>query len=218
MSERGGNGTRVAGELSSLPPVALPPSAVDFVKDHGMRRFTVLKPGGTTDHDFEAYKALLEEIGIDLSNVPRVQDPSNARRWLYVWRERAAAERFARELRVRTQDNSWATRELDLMAEESGPLAPLDVIAEPVTDGTAYRLSTASQERIMKRFPNARLAGVVVLSTQTLQDYERDGGPAWDQVIILLSGLTADQVDELGGYRVYETYRRTLYESTAAAT
>jgi hypothetical protein len=186
----------------------------EFLEGRAMSVFSVLKPGGTKDHEFEAYKALLEEIGIDLSNVPRVQEPGTSGRWLYVWQDRAAAQRFARELGVRTRDSSWAIHEFDSPVAESGPLAPLDVIAEPVANGTVYRLSTASQERILSRFPNARLAGEVFLSTHT----QRDQGPVWDQVIIRLSGLSPAQVHELGGYRVYESARRTLYESATAAS
>jgi hypothetical protein len=176
-----------------------------------------MKPGGTTNQEFDAYKALLEEVGIDLSNVPRIPEPGTGRRWLYVWRDRTAAQGFARELSVRTRDSSWMIQEFDLPVEESGPLAPLDVIAEPVVDGTVYRLSTASQERITRRFPNTRLAGEVFVATQTQQESERDHGPVWDQVILRLSGLSEAQVNELGGYRVYETVRRTLYESAPAA-
>src|SRR5947209_3149631 len=103
-----------------------------------MRAFAVMKPGGTKNHEFDAYKALLEEIGIDLSNAPRIQEPGTGRRWLYVWQDQGAAQRFARELGARTRDSSWTIHEFDLPPEESGPLAPLDVIAEPVTDGTVY--------------------------------------------------------------------------------
>ncbi len=182
-----------------------------------MRGFVVMKPGGTKNHEFEAYKSFLEEIGIDLSNAPRVPEPGTARRWLYVWRDRAAAQASARELGRRTRDSSWTVHECDLPEEESGPLAPLDVIAEPVAEGTLYRLSTASLERIMKRFPNARLVTEVFFSDQSKQEYERDHGPVWDQVIGLLCGLSVDQVNELGGYRVYETVVRTLYESAATS-
>src|SRR4029077_575038 len=129
-------------------------------------------------------------------------EPVTARRWLYVWRDRAAAQAFARALGARTGDSSWMIHEFDLPEEELGPLAPLDVIAEPVADGTRYRLSAASQERIMRRFPNARLAGEVVLSHQAQQAREQDRGPVWDKVIGWLSGLSLDQVNELGGYRV----------------
>ena len=119
----------------------------------------------------------------------------------------------------RTRDNSRTVQECDLREEESGPLAPLDVIAEPVAEGTLYRLSTASQERIMRRFPNARLAGEVILSHQAQQGYEqeRGPGPSWDRVIGLLSGLSLNQLNELGGYRVYEAVVRTLYESAVAS-
>ena len=122
----------------------------------------------------------------------------------------------SRELVARTRDNSWTTREFDVPAEESGPLAPLDVIAEHVGDGTIYRLTPASQERITNRFPDTRMAGETFFSTQTQNDYERDHGPVWDQVMILLSGLSMDQVQELGGYRVYQAVGRTLFESATA--
>jgi hypothetical protein len=186
------------------------------MKGRVMRAFTVMKPGGMKDREFEVYRAFLEEIGIDLTNVPRVQEPGTGRRWLYVWRDQSHAQAVARELRVRTRDSSWAAHELDLPTEESGPLAPLDVIAQRVADGTVYRLSTASQERIIRRHPNARLAGEVFFSTQAQEDHERDRGPVWDEVITRLSGLSEAQVKEMGGYRVYEICIRALYESAAA--
>jgi hypothetical protein len=184
-----------------------------------MRGYVVLKPGGARPHEFEAYKALLEEVGFDLSNAPRVSEPGPERRWLYVWRDRAPAQAFARELGRRTRDSSWMVDECEVPEEGTGPLVPLDVIAEPVPDGTAYRLSTASQERILKRFPNASLSGEVILShqAQQVQERERGRGAAWDRVVGLLSGLSRDQVIELGGYRVFETIVRTLYESAATS-
>ena len=63
-----------------------------------MRVFTVRKPGGNTDREFQAYIDLLEEIGIDIADVPRTPEPGTTNRWLYVWRSRPQAERFAREL------------------------------------------------------------------------------------------------------------------------
>ncbi len=180
-----------------------------------MHVFAVMKPGGTKNHEFDAYKALLEEIGIDLSDVPRVREPGTARRWLYVWRDRAAAQAFLRELAARTRDSAWTTGEFDVQAEASGPLAPLDVIAEPVGDGTVYRLSTASQERVTRRFPDARLAGETFVTSPKHPERKDCRGADWDEVITVLSGLSVQQVEELGGYRVYETVGRTLYESAA---
>src|SRR5437868_10393953 len=122
-----------------------------------MRAYTVTKPGGTTDREFASYKDLLEEIGFDLSGVPRTREPGMSNRWLYVWQDRLSAERFARELAARTEDRAWTIRE-DLPVEDVGPLAPLDITADRTSDGTVFRLTPGSQQRIMRRFPNARLA------------------------------------------------------------
>src|SRR5437016_558755 len=142
-----------------------------------MRVYTVRKPGGTKDREFAIYAGLLEESGIDLSQVPRTQEPGTSNRWLYVWRDRTSADRFKRELSSRTRDTSWEVYEFDLPVEEVGPLAPLEIIAERTTDGTAFRLAPTSQERIVRRFPDARLAGEVFWGTQARQDYERGRGP-----------------------------------------
>ncbi|HUY33713.1 MAG TPA: hypothetical protein VMV69_13265 [Pirellulales bacterium] len=58
--------------------------------------FTVTKPGGTKNYEFEAYTRLLEEIGVDVANIARVPEPGADRRWLYTWRRKQEAEGFAR--------------------------------------------------------------------------------------------------------------------------
>ena len=65
-----------------------------------MRVYTVRKPGGNTDKEYEAYTELLEEVGIDLANAPRTPEPGTTNRWLYVWKSRPQAERFARARRT----------------------------------------------------------------------------------------------------------------------
>ncbi len=42
--------------------------------------FSVTKPVGTKDREFEAYTRLLEEVGIDVSNSPRVPAQGTDRR------------------------------------------------------------------------------------------------------------------------------------------
>jgi len=42
--------------------------------------FTVTRPVGTKDAEFEAYVRLLRQQGKDLANLPRVPDPENPRR------------------------------------------------------------------------------------------------------------------------------------------
>ena len=57
--------------------------------------YTVTKPVGTKDREFEAYTRLLEEVGIDVSNSPRVPEPGTDRRWLYAWKREIEAARVA---------------------------------------------------------------------------------------------------------------------------
>src|SRR5437773_1289787 len=69
--------------------------------------FTVHRPGGTKDSEFEAYARLLLQQGKDLGKLPRVPEPGTQNRWLYVWQTREQAKDFAQELRRRTRDDAW---------------------------------------------------------------------------------------------------------------
>jgi hypothetical protein len=170
-----------------------------------MEVFTVTKPGGTKDYEFEAYTRLLEEIGVDVANVPRIPEPGTSRRWLYVWRRRAEAEAFARELTLRTRDRSWHVHQFEIVEEVRGPVAPLDVyqVGNAEGQGVVYYLAPASRERVIRAYPHTRLYPNVTISNEDLEGIKRQHGDIWwEQVRILLTGLTKDQVLALGGYRV----------------
>jgi|GEM_PF-1454687 hypothetical protein len=188
-----------------------------------MHAYTVLKPRAMREQEYQAYTGLLEGIGIDINDVPRTPEPSTKNRWLYVWSDRNRADRFARELRRRTDDRSWTIHEVDSPVEEHGPLAPLVIMAIESPEGTTFRVVAESQERVMRRFPNARLAGErffstarpadeVFFSTETRFDYERQHGPVWDQVAILLLGIPHDLIARLGGFRVVTPEGEILHE------
>jgi hypothetical protein len=49
-------------------------------------------------------------------------EPGTDKRWLYVWKSKALAERFSRELGARLRDASWAVHEVEIEQEERGPL------------------------------------------------------------------------------------------------
>jgi hypothetical protein len=183
-----------------------------------MRVYRVRKPGGNTDKEYEAYTELLEEVGIDLANAPRTLEPGTTNRWLYVWKSRPQAERFARVLVERLRDPSWSVHEFDLSHEESGPLAPLTILSIPVRNGTIFKLEASSQARIMQHYPNARLLGEVQrdvrleFSSDVREDFERLHGPVWDQVIINLTGIPEEAIDRLGGIRIVTMNGEVLHE------
>jgi hypothetical protein len=189
-----------------------------------MIAYTVRKPGPNTDREFRAYIDLLQDIGIDIADVPRTPEPGASNRWLYVWTNKRLAERFAGELGSRLRDPSWFVHEFELAAddlsnERRGPLAPLTILSIPTNEGTEFRLEPASQERILKHFPNARPSqGHVTFPVQDREDFERQHGPVWDQVIILLTGVPEEAIARLGGVRIVDDEDgQVLYERLPSA-
>jgi hypothetical protein len=183
-----------------------------------MEAYTVRKHAPNTDREHQAYVELLQDIGIDIADVPRTPEPETANRWLYVWQSKPLAERFARELGARLRDSAWFVHEFDLPEPaERGPLAPLTILSIPTSEGTEFRLEPTSQERILTHFPNARPAGKVVFAAQVRADYERQHGPVWDQVITVLTGIPEESVARLGGVRIVTSEGQTLHERVPVA-
>lgn len=188
-----------------------------------MRMYTVRRPGPNTDREFQTYIELLQEIGIDIADVPRTPEPGTTNRWLYVWRSKLHAERFARELGARLRDPSWFVHEFDVpddepIDERRGPLAPLTILSIPTRQGTEFRLEPTSLERILLHYPNARVVGQVTFPTQERLEFERQHGPIWDQVIPPLTGIPEEAVARLGGVRIVTPEGQELYERIPADT
>jgi hypothetical protein len=176
--------------------------------------FAVAKPGGTKDYEFEAYTRLLEDIGVDVANVPRVAEPGTHRRWLYTWRRKEEAEGFALELKRRTRDGSWQVRQFKVEEEDRGPVAPLDIYQVRKEDqGFMYYLAPVSRGRIIKAYPHAKLYPNITISHEDLEAIKQQHCDIWwHQVRILLTGLTKEQVLSLGGYRVILPYGEIGHE------
>jgi len=167
--------------------------------------FTVTRPDGTNDREFAAYARLLEQRNIDLTRTPRVPEPGTEDRWLYVWEDREAAEAFARELRKVTRDKGWLVQEVAEEQVSEGPLGPVQIDVGCQRSGCTYMLHPTSLAIIKKKFPHARMVHSVFLGSDNLMDgKELMQDAVWDHVAILLTGLTPSQLDELGGYRVYD--------------
>jgi hypothetical protein len=165
--------------------------------------YTVTKPVGTKDRDFEAYIRLLEDVGIDVSNSPRIPEPGTDRRWLYAWRRQIEAERFAEELRRRTGDAGWIVYQFEAASEKRGPVAPLDIARIPEKDGYTYYLTPASRERVVAAFPGTKLPASLNLPIGVEQDFLGEkGDEGWMEIARLLTGRTDDEIDSLGGVRV----------------
>ena len=168
-----------------------------------MRVFTVSMPVGTKDREFEAYTRLLAEVGIDLANSPRVPELGTDRRWLYAWKNKSEAERFAEELRRRTRIADWFVHEFEVAAAERGPVAPLEIAIVPDKDEYTYYLSPESRERVVAAYPGTKLPASVSIRIAVQQDLLRDKDKDWwMEVSRVLTGRSDEEIDSLGGVRV----------------
>ena len=68
-------------------------------------------------------------------------------------------------------------------------------------DGTTFRLAPGTKEQIQREFPNAEPAGSVYVSYDTDQNAQQHHGSMWKQLILLLTSLTREQIELLGGAR-----------------
>jgi hypothetical protein len=181
--------------------------------------YTVTKPVGTKDREFEAYTRLLEEVGIDVSNSPRVAESGTDNRWLYAWKKKIEAERFATELRRRTGDRTWGVYEFEDAAEDYGPVAPLDIASVPEEEGFTYYLTPASRERVVAVYPGTRLPGGLAIAIGAQQDLLGQGGvEAWMEICRLLTGRTDEEIDSLGGVRVIVGEDTVAFQRIPTAT
>jgi hypothetical protein len=164
---------------------------------------TVTKPGGTKAYEFQAYTRLLEEIGVDVADVPRVPEPETHRRWLYAWMREKEAEGFASVLRHRTRDGSWRVHQFEIEEEARGPVAPLDIYEIRDNDHESrYYLGPTSRERVIRAYPHTPMYPVTV-SRQDLESMKQQFGEMWwDQLCILVTGLSQEKLLSLGGYRL----------------
>jgi hypothetical protein len=130
--------------------------------------YTVTKPVGTKDREFEAYTRLLEEVGI---------------------------------------------------AEDYGPVAPLDIASVPEEEGFTYYLTPASRERVVAVYPGTSLPGGLAIAIGVQQDLlGQVGEEAWMEICRLLTGRTDEEIDSLGGVRVIVGEDTVAFQRIPTAT
>src|SRR5262249_55801418 len=80
-------------------------------------------------------------------------------------------------------------------------------------DGGVYGLDLRSQERILNAFPGAQPLRSIKLGHYRESDFERLGRPRWKQTVLMLTGLTREQIAQLGGVTIYDTdNKRILFQ------
>jgi hypothetical protein len=165
---------------------------------------------GLERHQMDAYVRLLEQRGLDWTNAPRVEQPGvpapgASHRWLYVFDDRHEAEDFCAALRSETHDDRWIVRPLSPAERPStGPLTPVVIFRRLNSLGAEFTLHPFSRTLVKRRFPGAFPATTVSLELSTLPDVEQQPGARWEHLALVLTGLTAAELAQLGGYRIVD--------------
>ena len=80
------------------------------------------------------------------------------------------------------------------------------------SDGCTYQLNPRSRVEIQRRFPGAHPAPSVFVGYETQSDFEPIHGPMWKQVAIMLTGLSWEKIEEMGGASLYDPIEGTTRE------
>jgi hypothetical protein len=84
-------------------------------------------------------------------------------------------------------------------------------------DGATFRLSPQTNARLTAQKLGNPLASSIFVTFTTQEAFERNQGSMWTQIAMMLTGLTAEQIEELGGFRFVDPAdREVLFESHAA--
>lgn len=81
---------------------------------------------------------------------------------------------------------------------------PLIINIGRQSDGCAYELDPRSRFEIKSRFPGLHAVPSVFVGYDAKTDFEAMHGPMWKQIAAMLTGLTWEQIQELGGLSLYD--------------
>jgi hypothetical protein len=169
------------------------------------KAYAVGLPYGNKDAEFQVYVRLLGERGVDPGK-HRVED-SYGRKWIHVWDNRDDAEQFAVVLRKETRNPDWEVYELSPPRPLGGDVdgqGPIDILVGRQSDGYTYGLHPNSFKLIRKCFPSVHPQPSIFMGRDAQTAYEVTNGARYDQIAVLLTGLSPAKLGELGGYRVVD--------------
>jgi hypothetical protein len=77
-------------------------------------------------------------------------------------------------------------------------------------DGVNYSLHPFSEELIQERFPDARPLPSIFLGHESRAEFPARHKPLWERMAMMLTGLTLEQIAELGGFSIFNPETKKL--------
>ena len=102
------------------------------------------------------------------------------------------------------------TTEGDRPSQQSNNGQPLLVRVGLAAGGSVYALDPLSEDRVREAFPEARGLPKVFFGYNSPEEFEALHRPLWPLAGTLLTGLTLEQIGQLGGLRFHEARTDTL--------
>lgn len=84
--------------------------------------------------------------------------------------------------------------------------------------GAVYELDPLSESRVQEAFPEAQGLPQVILGYRHEGEFQTLHGPHWPVVGTLLTGLTLEQIRQLGGMRLYSPREKAVVWDWPTAT
>ena len=72
-------------------------------------------------------------------------------------------------------------------------------------DGAVYMMNPLSKLRMQERYPDAAPLNSMMLGHTKAADFEKLNPSRWEPMVLMLTGLTPEQIADLGGVRIYDT-------------
>jgi hypothetical protein len=105
-----------------------------------------------------------------------------------------------------------------LDGERDGRSGPVEILVGRQGEGCTYGLHPNSLKLIRQRFPRVHPRPSVFIGRNGQTDIAAGVGTVYNQVAVILTGLSSTQLSELGGYRVVDPLTGlALYQSVATA-
>ena len=76
---------------------------------------------------------------------------------------------------------------------------PFEIYIGMQRHGFVFRLRPKSRQRLEEEFPSVPDASSVTIGYDTKRDFERVHGAIWQQVVMLLTGLSLEKLNAAGG-------------------
>jgi hypothetical protein len=94
---------------------------------------------------------------------------------------------------------------------------PIVIEVGKQTNGATFRLSPRTEAVLASQTSDWSPASSIFVSFDTQWDFDRLHGPMWTQIAMLLTGLSEEQIQNLGGFIFMSpTDKEVVFESRAA--